>query len=307
MSDTTSLADKAREGRSSGATLKAELATARSRFPDHAILVLEGSDDIGPLSVWISRINDKLVVRFLVGRGKSQLLDLRRRLSRDETGIADSVYLFVDRDFDALRGEPEQANTYVTRGYSIENDLISIESVESILRDELKLAEWDSDFDTCVTLFNSVRQQFGASIESPNLRLFFRVRLGIHGGYIERRISRYVSIEVDSILPRFDDEAIETLIPSIREPTEEERAQLSTEFDSLVPAIHYRGKFWLDWFLQWLDCLARELREGARSKFRSKHNNHFNATTITLRSLAGRCPIPPCFEAFIQNVILPRP
>ena len=128
----------ARNHRSSGAALKIRVSNVRSRNPTAIIAVVEGPEDIGPYEVWINRISDALSFEFVPGAGKSQLLDFRRRMASDRTGLSRGTYLFVDRDFDGLRGQKEGADIFCTEAYSVENYLVSTTILKSILTDEFR-------------------------------------------------------------------------------------------------------------------------------------------------------------------------
>ena len=124
------LVDRARQHRSSGAVLKVKVSNMRSRNRLAAILVFEGFTDLGPYHVWINRINSNLNAEFLAAAGKSQVLDFRRRLVSDRTGLAKGVFMFVDRDFDELRGQEKAEDIYCTDMYSIENYFVSKKRTE---------------------------------------------------------------------------------------------------------------------------------------------------------------------------------
>src|ERR1700730_10737157 len=116
---------RARISRNSGAVLKTELITIRSRNSAIPVLVFEGDTDVGPYSVWISRVRDGWNYVSLPGRGKDQLLDLRQRLASDTTDVKRGVFFFVDRDFDDLRDQLPGPDIVCTDRYSIENYLVT--------------------------------------------------------------------------------------------------------------------------------------------------------------------------------------
>ena len=133
------LVDRARLGRRSGAALKVQLSNLRSRWGAVRIFVFEGREDVGPYEAWINRIDGELRYMPLAGAGKGQLLDLRRRLRSDQTGLRKNTFFFVDRDYDQLRGQRPGADVFCTDTYSIENGLISRRTLISVLVDEFRM------------------------------------------------------------------------------------------------------------------------------------------------------------------------
>src|SRR5690625_5120984 len=117
------LVSKMREGRRSPAVLKTALSHLRSVRPDSAIFVFEGAEDVGVYEVWISRCKICPEYEALPGKGKDQLLGLRKMLREDTTGLRRAVYFFLDRDFDGLKGQTSGADVYVHDTYSVENCL----------------------------------------------------------------------------------------------------------------------------------------------------------------------------------------
>ena len=119
--ETSEFADHVRAHRSSGAVLKTRVSNIRSRDRTALIAIVEGVSDVAPYEVWIARIFRQLAFEFVPGAGKSQLLDFRRRMKNDRSGLVSGIYLFIDRDFDGLRGQQEGDDIFCTERYSIEN------------------------------------------------------------------------------------------------------------------------------------------------------------------------------------------
>src|SRR5260370_25890888 len=136
----TDATTRARNSRNSGAVLKAELITIRSRNRSIPVLVFEGDTDVGPYSVWISRARDDWNYVSLPGKGKDQVLDLRERLANDTTEVKCGVFFVVDRDFDDLRNQLPGPDVCCTESYSTENYLVSESILMNVLIDEFRCA-----------------------------------------------------------------------------------------------------------------------------------------------------------------------
>lgn len=294
--------DRARDHRSSGAALKVRVSNVRSRNPTAIIAVVEGPDDVGPYEVWISRISDTLSFELVPGAGKSQLLDFRRRMANDRTGLFCGTYLFVDRDFDGLRGQEDGADIFCTEAYSMENYLVSTAILKSILTDEFRCTGETDHREYVLNLFSKILTEFNVCIADANRRIFCARCLGIHKINIEDRISRYVEISVFAVRKLYDEEQVKKLITLDRELLISEIKEFDRRFELLDPLKRYRGKFLLSFFKIWLSKLADERRRCGQSLFPKTASDNFSAGNLSLRSLASRAPLPGGLEQFVQNM-----
>ena len=300
--ESSEFVNRAREHRSSGAVLKIKVSNIRSRTRTAIIAVVEGPTDVGPYEVWIGRILHELTIEFIPGAGKSQLLDFRRRMKDDRTGSIIGTYLFVDRDFDGLRGQEEGEDIFCTEAYSIENYLVSPIILRSILTDEFRCTAETDHRDNILKLFCAVLSEFNDCIRDANLRIYRTRRLRIVGRGIEERISSYVDVSVHDVKKVCDDVEAQKLIRFDREPTMEEIESLQDNFESLDPLVHYRGKFLLAFFKLWLRRLAAERKHPEQSLFPENASRSFSVGNVNLRSLASRASLPHGLEHFVQSM-----
>lgn len=295
-------ADSARAHRSSGAVLKIRISEVRSRNPTAVIAVLEGVTDVGPYEVWIGRIRAEMTMEFIPGTGKSQLLDFRRRMKQDRSGLMRGVYLFVDHDFDGLREQDEGDDIFCTQRYSVENYLVSTVILRSILSDEFRCTAETEHRDNILTLFGRVLCEFNSCMKDANRRIFCGKRLGIGSRPVENRISEYVQISFDEVQSMHDDAKLRELIVFEREPTSQEIEELDNAFDILDAHLHYRGKFLLAFFMTWLSKLADERRRHGQTTFPESASTKISVSSLNLRSLASRAAMPEGLEEVVQNM-----
>jgi hypothetical protein len=294
-----SLTERARIGRTSGAVLKVRLSHVRSRNQAIPVLVFEGDTDVGPYEVWISRVREGLEYEPLPGKGKGQVLDLRKRLAADKSDLRKAVYFLVDRDFDDLRGQPSGEDIYCTEGYSVENHLVTPDVVRSVLTDELGCTAENDDRDRALAAFQFASEQMGAGLREANRRLFRAKKLGIATRSVSDKISDYLTIELHSVIGKDSPDVLATLIPVEREPTEVECRAVDEIFDSLDPTLRYRGKLVLAFFQRWISLLATARREGNLAIFSEAKNVGDPTERLTLRSLATRARVPRSFANFV--------
>ena len=300
--ENSEFASRVREQRSSGAVLKIQVSNIRSRNRTAIIAIVEGPTDVGPYEVWMDRIDHQHAIEFAPAAGKSQVLDFRRRLQDDRTGLAVGIYMLVDRDFDGLRGQVEGDDIFCTDRYSIENYFVSALILRSILSDEFRCTAETDHRDDILKLFENVLGQFNDCMREANKRIFRARLLGIRGPGIQQKISRYVEITSRSVHKIYDERKLRKLIDFDREPTLDEIQDIDAKFDALDPLLNYRGKFLLAFFLVWLDKLAQERVRVGQTLFQETGNVHFSVTGLTLRSLASRTPLPDGLEQFVQTM-----
>lgn len=299
---TSELVERLRGGRHSGAVLKAKLSQIRARNRTVAVFVYEGVDDVGPYSVWISRLDSSLSYEPLPGTGKRQVLDLRIRLQEDKAGLRSGVYFFVDRDFDDLRGQAPGPDIYCTTSYSVENYLVSERVLAALLTDEFRCTADTDDRDNVLKLFREVLGQFSTAMCEPNRRLFRGSRLNIRSGRASNTIGKYVQISLASIAVAYTEQSLSLLIPLDREPTTAECVDVDQEFERLSPLSRHRGKYFIAFFLRWLELLASERKNGNAGLFSSTLDVKFSAHKLSLKALALHGQIPEGLAEFISNV-----
>ena len=294
--------DQIRAHRSSGAVLKIKVSNVRSRNPTAIIVVVEGPTDVAPYDVFVGRVSHNLIIEFVPGAGKSQLLDFRRRMKDDRTGLAGGTYLFIDRDFDGLRGQQEDDDVFCTEAYSVENYLVSRTILRSILTDEFRCTGESDHRANILNLFCSVLTEYSDCMRDANLRIYCSRRLGISGARIEERISSYLDISVFSVKKAYDNVKVQQLITFEREPTIAEIDAIQGDFDTLDPLMHYRGKFLLAFFKVWLSKLADERMRSEQTLFPETASRKFSVGNLNLRSLASRASLPHGLEQFVQDM-----
>jgi len=295
------LLDSARQGRSSGAVLKLELSHLRSRRPDDVVFILEGKDDYGPYDCWLKKIALRYPYSLLPGKGKGQLLDLRRRLSNDQNDLDKGVYFVIDRDYDNLRDQRPGPDVYLTDTYSVENYLVNEDVLRNVLLDELQLAGDPSAVDHIVKCYEAACHQFGVAMTKANCRIYCRSKLQLEKGALENRLSRFVTIELNTVVQIYDCDALVSHVPLCREPTDDEQEKLNIEFHELKSQERHRGKYWLSFFYAWLDNLAFIRKCGTDGKVPTLVSLKFNSSKLSMRSLASRRLPPDSLQTFVQS------
>jgi hypothetical protein len=300
-----SLVERAREHRSSSAVLKLALSNVRARDRASPVLIFEGVDDLGPYEVWANRVSQVVWTSCvpLPGKGKGQVLGLRLQLQRDETGLKENVFFFVDRDFDELRGQGGGPDVFCTETYSVENAFVTEEVLRSLLRDEFRCAAGEEDLDRIVQQFLRVVRQFCECMEDANWRLFVAQRVVIERNIATDNVQRFVLIQLDRVERRYNEEQLKELIKLEREPTEEELRREEPAFRELDRSRRHRGKFLLSLFRRWLELLAEERKQATAGLFKEPTAIRLSVDRdASYRALAGRCSLPEGLQEFLRGV-----
>lgn len=298
---TAELVKKLRIARSSPAVLKVTLSGIRSKDEVVPIFVFEGTEDVGPYNVWITRCYPNIKYEPLPARGKRQVLEFRERLKHDRVGLRVGVYFFVDRDFDDLQGHEAGPDLFCTERYSIENYFVSASVLDEILKDEFRCAGEMNGRHNVLQLFHRVLSEFLEIITAVNWRIFVARRLGIAITNKVETISCYVAIDLNSVRACYDETTLLKLITLNREPQAHEVALHEAEFKNLEPLERFRGKFLLAFFLKWLCALADGRKRGEPELFDAADGVpiKFSTTVLSHRSLATRSEFPEGLDHFL--------
>ena len=290
-----------RKARDSSAVLKLELAKLRSCVPALAIIALEGDDDKLVYSQWLRRAREDLKYAMFPCKGKGPLLNLRSAVQRDRTGLGEGVYFFVDRDFDELRGRSPGADIFMTDRYSVENYLVSEDVLEATLEVEFHCHAAPEIKRQIIELFGRDFEKFLHITKGSNFRLFFARKTGTEVGTIPKGIGKLASVEVGEI--KEGSLSPDEVIVYVSEPKEELGTELGAEFDKLCPRSHYRGKFALAFFNQWLRKLAEQSSRPERGVFASLTNAAaVRSSELTLNTFASRSSLPEGFRDFVAKI-----
>lgn len=290
-----------RAGRDSSARQKIRLAQLRAKYPQGYILSVEGADDKQVYLHWIRRIAPQLPYEALVCETKDEALKLLDALRRDETGLSKDVYFLLDSDFDGLKGRQPGDEVYLTAAYSIENYLVHSGAVADVLNIELHCNGEPQCRRSVLAAFEAAYAKFLQCTRRINLRIFVSRRARIRQtNALPVRISDLSDISLfDAAAGRL---SAEQAVVLEREPTADELATLNTDFDTLIPPIHYRGKFALMFFLRWLHLLAAERRDPESELFKGVNSDRSPSNNFTLDMLAARSQIPAELPVFLERM-----
>lgn len=293
------------KARAAPATAKTELATLRSTYPKCIIFCFEGVDDKPVYFQWIRRINNNLEYESFICSGKTALLSLKASLEQDLGGLKDGVYLFVDRDFDDLRGQSANEFTYMTSCYSFENHLATSEVVQNFLKNEFHCLS-PIIRGHAISAFEKAYSDFLDCTSEYNFRLYCARKLKIPVlGKITSQANKLAAIQLTSCTP--SGESASAIVALTREPTDDETSSLKMTFLELDRPSRYRGKFAFAFFSRWLDLLARDYRAKKPQIFEyCEEPAKIKGDICEIGRVGGKSQLPPCLIQFVKTTSPPK-
>jgi hypothetical protein len=285
------------------AVAKVEFAAFASAVPDEVkIFAYEGVADKIIYYHWIGKTRPDIAYEPYVCRNKRNTLSLFDVLSEDLTGLGDRVYYFVDSDFDGLQGRAAHFRIFCPDRYSVENFVVSSKVLEDLLTIDFHCHGHPAVRERIRDVFADVYRQFLNATKEINFRIFLARKLGIKQlDALPERINQLARVE---LLGAWEGGVAENeLVKLEREPTKEEKAALTEEFEAIPPEYGYRGKFALVFFIRWL-ALLRDDRMCARSTlFSAVPPTEFSVNGgFSLPTLAPKAIVPDGLFAFLGAI-----
>jgi len=264
---------------------------------------VEGVDDVGVYETWLQPFANGEFINIVPGSGKEQLLGFRKILKNDQTGLSESIYFFVDKDYDGLQGQELGADIFCTEGYSVENYLGTMLVCKSIIRDELRIDVTSELFSQLVFLFERALTSLLSELYHINLYIYCCRILGVKLNQNIPHLTELFSISLTGVTP-IDDltTLINDKLSASREITRGEMQEISSVFSAFNNAHASRGKFIFQFFKKWFHCLSEEIASHPNGSFiQEKVKTKFSPSIITHRSCAARSERPEGFSNFASS------
>ncbi|WP_326428797.1 DUF4435 domain-containing protein [Stutzerimonas frequens] len=274
------------------------------------VLVLEGKDDPKFYTAKFGAIIMCEWKAISVG-GKQKVLELRETIRKHPRYKDDSVYFFVDRDFDDMASTDD---IYVTPCYSVENMYCTPKTIKRLLEAECGLTSYDIEnreeiLDFLVNKYEVLQKAFHSSRKT---RLANSVFLYV------RKIKNDKKISLDKLLKLsvfFDGDVRVALAkgPYFIKLRETEKADFkefirSSELWGDVsgqPALRFRGKQEVLLLRAYLDLLKHDgpLADMAHSIFGRRVRIENPAMSNHVLSTASQyAETPSCLYGFLNNI-----
>lgn len=295
------LIQEMRDARSVPVVLKTRLAVLRSTSAELLVFVFEGIEDKAIFFHWLNSLAPFLQYEQFVCLGKGKVLDFRELLNRDRFDNNKNVYYFVDHDFDGLRGHEPGPDIFVTDTYSVENQLVTNEVLENVLKVELHCHGEVQCRAAVIARFSSLYSTFLNATRHINQRIFLARKFEIRNSKPwPEKINKLANVSLEAVTETNQD--VRQLVVLEREPTSHEVEQSVDEFNALNPAHHYRGKYALAFFSKWLRCLAADRNSLDSIYFADLDKTNKVSDHIPLDALASKSMPPPKLKLFLDSI-----
>lgn len=291
------LLDKMQRSTKEPVVILHRITTLRSKYPETNIFVFEGNDDVLYYDVILKNIDSSKEYTPICGKGKDQLLGARD-LCYDNG--SKKIYFFIDKDFDGFKKYKETENVYCTENYSIENNIVSIDSFKSLLNNEFGLVKTEEDFSDFSEKLINLINDFNEKMKETNLAIFYLRKKDIKSGSIENNISKYINITLEGV--SITDNDIYDLVSFPNDVDKSKIYTLIDDFEKLDPIKEWRGKFIIGFFKEVLKLLKRDRTSNAPKFFREKYGMDFNVDSNIIRILSSISKPHESLVEFIARV-----
>lgn len=297
--------EKLRKARESAQVVFSEYLKIRGK--GCPILVFEGKTCPSYYINKIQGVIGQRAVSQLIARSKKNVLELREIIKRNATTLHDVVLYFVDKDFDLEPKSGTYDDLYVTRGYSIENELFDCNGLLSFFRANFDIANADDEraLDDIAQLFGRFRSEYLRESKALHLAVFVCRRNKVRctpgddatnfltidfgtGSAILNCESREVMFEKLGI----DPSEFQVVSRLMDEPS---------DFESLDPLLEWRGKYHFSVLRKFAVCLAEQRTKGIHPFNRAARVVVDPVHSGFLPGLAAFVAAPKCLQNFVSQ------
>lgn len=273
------------------------------------VLVFEGKQCPTAYIGWLQQLFQGCYVvgGQIIARGKRNVLVLRDLILRNPQTGSDRNMYFVDKDYDLEPKLGSFPDVYVTRGYSVENELVLWSSLESFIRAYFDIA--DSE-DQEALRFSGELYESTFSLYVEEARELHRVVYVCHRCGIDcfpgDSVFSYVHVDwVSGAVERSYQSQHELfeLLRIDRNEWAKVAAALGVVdgFDELNPVKDWRGKFHFSFVRSFLTYLKQARMSGV-DPFKRVAKLNADPTHPSLIGLLGSISArPPCLTMFVEQ------
>lgn len=291
--------DQLRAARNSPHVTFTEYIKLRAKCKD-LVLVFEGKQCPSVYVGWLQQVIRSCVYvgGQIIARSKRNVLALRDLILNNPQTAHDKNLYFVDRDYDVEPTPESLPDVYVTRGYSIENEVVSWAAVSSYMRAYFDVADSDDQealFDT-EKVFQTAFQAY--LTESRELhRVVYICRTKGIDCYPGDSVFTYIQVDWTSGAVHRSYTGVEELFEILKVDIAARSglaAFLAADdgFKDLDPVKDWRGKFHFS-FLRGFLIYLRDARTGGSAPFKRRAKLTADPSHPSLMGLLGSlsaCP-----------------
>lgn len=280
---------------------------SKSRFA----VFFEGEDE-KYYSVRINTIRPDISWGGVNCKGKSNVINMRKRIRQHSTYSKHPCLFFVDSDFDDNQEILGLSDTYLTPCYSVENLYISEAAFSRILSAEFGINDACDEhecFQYCLSKYSTIKSQYLEEIAGFNLlvkELRFMEQAGDLNGRLNinnLNIDDLVTIDLSYVSRNYSESAPSSIFPELPEDLEVSFERSQEYFAGKNKEHWYRGKQNLEFFRVFLVKLKNDrCRKNDREIFSSRGNVKLQLTRSNVISeLSQYADTPACLKSFLEG------
>lgn len=300
--------DQLRNARNSPHVSFMEYIKMRSKSAN-VFLIFEGRQCPSLYVKWITQqLQGVQIGGQIIARGKKNVLLLRELIHRNATTCLNQDMYFVDRDYDVEPKLGTFKDVYVTRGYSIENEVSNWVVLEPYIRAYFDIADND-DQEALVNAKDRFHQLFTAYLAQSHecQRAIFICRTKSIHCIPGESVFDYLSVDWNNTTVRQTYTSIEKLLSALKIGEADQNEVLrdlttsDIDFDSLDPVLDWRGKFHFSFIKKFLTFLRDARTTGAQPFCRASKVDSDPAHPGVIGALGGFSPAPECLVSFLKS------
>lgn len=241
--------------------------------------------------------------------GKSNVVDIRKRIREHEAYSAAPCMFFVDADFDDNSNLINCDDIYITPCYSIENFYISIDTYTKVLSAEFGVNDSLDCFDNAIACFNEAKSSYIDAIKEFNFLIrelrFMERRRELTGRLNINNISfeNLIKVDIGNIEKIYDEKVPNSIFPELPDGIVIELDNSKQHFDNLSGEQWFRGKQNLEFFRIFIEKLkADRCKKNARKIFKDKGNVKLQISKANcISELSQYADTPECLLEFLRR------
>jgi hypothetical protein len=302
--------EQLRAARASPQVVFVEYLKLRTLAKNGLILVFEGKDCP---TFYVGRVNPIFrnhPFHQIIARGKKNVLGLRDLVLRNIRTSTDKNIYFVDRDFDDYPAPGDEDDVYVTRGYSIENELVDWAIVEPFIKANFDIADSDDSAAllTIGRLYRTLFEKYLILARDINQVVYLCRKTAVKciaGDNISTLLE--INWEGESIRPLFNnyDELFRLLhIQPEKWDVIKNELPIVDRFSEFDRVKNWRGKYHFSFLRRFL-ILTHSSRLAGKAPFsRSSKINVDPSHPSLFGLLSAFAPTSDCLQSFINRYVI---
>ncbi len=281
--------------------------TSRKRYATF----FEGEDE-KYYSVRINSIRPDIKWSAINSGGKSEVIELRKRVRSHNTYSNYPCMFFIDSDFDDNNELKDIDDVYITPCYSIENLFVSHDSLCRILSAEFGITDSHEDqacYQKTISIFEKTIDSYIETVRPFNYlirELKMLEKKGEVGGRLninDLKFNDLISVRIGSTTKIYDESNPKSIFRELPENLSVDLTNSADYFGDVSEVLWFRGKQNLEFFRIFLIKLKEDrCKKSNRLIFKNKSPVKLNLTKGNcISELSQYADTPLCLKSYLES------